>query len=362
MTQRKLLPITAALLVFGLSACSIMEENKVDYRSARKGETLEVPPDLTALSRNDRYAVNTDGTINASAYQNTNQVAQNMPTAADTVADVRIERSGNKRWLVVNRSADKLWPVVTGFWKDNGFNLEVIQEALGIMETDWAENRAKLPQDFIRESLGKLFPNLYSTSERDRFRTRLERNGDSTEIYVTHRGLVEKLVSKSGGTSGDATIWEPRASDNELEAEFLRRMMLKLGVSETQAKAALAQESKAPAVAQIQGDALEINEGFDSAWRKVGLALDRSNFTVADRDRSKGIYFVRYAPPSKEEKDGFFSKIFGGSAKDNASPQEYRVIVSTIAADKSRASVQSPTGTIDANARSILKIMAEDLQ
>ena len=359
MTQRKLLPITAALLVFGLSACSIMEENKVDYRSARKGETLEVPPDLTALSRNDRYAVNTDGTINASAYQNTNQVAQNMPTAADTVADVRIERSGNKRWLVVNRSADKLWPVVTGFWKDNGFNLEVNQEALGIMETDWAENRAKLPQDFIRESLGKLFPNLYSTSERDRFRTRLERNGDSTEIYVTHRGLVEKLVS---GTSGDATIWEPRPSDNELEAEFLRRMMLKLGVSETQAKAALAQESKAPAVAQIQGDALEINEGFDSAWRKVGLALDRSNFTVADRDRSKGIYFVRYAPPSKEEKDGFFSKIFGGSSKDNASPQEYRVIVSTIAADKSRASVQSPTGTIDANARSILKIMAEDLQ
>ena len=362
MNQRQLLPLTAALLVFGLSACSVLEENKVDYRSARKGETLEVPPDLTALSRNDRYAVNADGTINASAYQSTNQAAQSLPTAAETVADVRIERSGNKRWLVVNRPADKLWPIVTGFWKDNGFNLDVSQEALGIMETDWAENRAKLPQDFIRESLGKLFPNLYSTSERDRFRTRLERNGDSTEIYVTHRGLIEKLVNKGGGTTGDATIWEPRASDSELEAEFLRRMMLNLGVSETQAKAALAQDNKAPAVAQIKDDALEINEGFDSAWRKVGLALDRSNFTVADRDRSKGIYFVRYAAPTKEEKQGFFGKLFGGSTPDNVAPQEYRVTVTSLAAQQSRATVQSPSGTIDANARSILKIMAEDLQ
>lgn len=356
------LPVCLAIALLA-SGCSVLDENKVDYRSARKGETLEVPPDLTALARNDRYAVNTDGSVNALGYQNTNQVAQSLPTATNSVADVRIERDGNKRWLVVNRPAAKVWPQVTGFWKDNGFNLASQQETLGIMETEWAENRAKLPKDFIRETLGKVFDGLYETGERDKFRTRLETQGDKTEIYISHRGMVEKLASKNG-RSNDATIWEPRPSDPELEAEFLRRLMLKLGATEAQAKAESEKASTPVApTASISGDTLDIHQGFDAAWRQIGLALDRSNFTVSDRDRSKGIYFVRYIPDGeKEEEAGFFSKLFGSEKKAAAALQEYRVSVARQDDALSRVSVHNASGEKDEVSRKILQILAEELK
>jgi outer membrane protein assembly factor BamC len=346
--------LTLALIASG---CSVLDENKVDYRSAKKGETLEVPPDLTALARNDRYAVNTDGSVNALGYQNTNQISSSLPTAANSVADVRIEREGNKRWLVVNRPAAAVWPQVSGFWKDNGFTLASQQEALGIMETDWAENRAKLPKDFIRETIGKAFDSLYETGERDKFRTRLENQGEKTEIYITHRGMVEKLTSK-GGRENDSTTWVPRASDPELEAEFLRRLMLKLGATEAQAKAA----APATPAAALVGDALEISQSFDAAWRQIGLALDRSNFTVSDRDRSKGVYFVRYIPDGeKDEEPGFFGKLFGAEKKA-AAQQEYRVSISREGDAKSRASVATASSQQDETTRKILQILADALK
>ena len=220
-----------------------------------------------------------------------------MPTAASTLGDVRIERAGTQRWLVVNRSADQLWGPVRDFWQENGFLLAMDQANLGIMETDWAENRAKIPQDFIRSTLGKLLDSVYSTSERDRFRTRLERSASGgTEIYISHRGMIEVYNNKEK----DQTVWQPRPTDPELEAEFLRRLMVKLGVPQEQAKTLVATGAAKPTsrVAAVGSTpVVQIDEGFDRAWRRVGLALDRTGFTVEDRDRAQGTYFVRYVEP-----------------------------------------------------------------
>lgn len=362
--QSLLTPAAAAALLL-LSACSVLDGNKVDYRSAKKGETLEVPPDLTALARNDRYAVNPDGSVSASAYQNAEQLQKTLPVATNQIgSDIRIVREGNQRWLVVQQPATALWPVVAGFWKDNGFNLERQEQALGIMETDWAENRAKLPQDFIREALGKLIDSLYSTGERDKFRTRLESHGDSTEIYITHRGMVEKFVSHGGSGKHDSTMWEPRASDPELEMEFLRRLMLKLGVSEQQVEQAVAAEAQAAPKAQLQGDAIELPLNFDAAWRRVGLALDRSSFTISDRDRSQGQYFVRYIPDSEQAEAGFFGKLFGKGKKDDTSNnEEYRVrVVTSEATGISQVRVTTAQGSSDAHSQKILELLAEELK
>lgn len=200
-------------LAMALSACSILETDKIDYKSATQGATLEVPPDLTQLSRDNRYAV-PGSAVSAAAYQagqNTKSSATSG-AAATKIGDVRIERNGAQRWLVIDRPADQLWDPVREYWLENGFNLVVDQADLGILETDWAENRAKLPQDVIRATLGKVFDSLYSTGERDKFRTRLERNAaGGTEIYVTHRGMVEVYTS----TSKDSTVWQPRAAAEE---------------------------------------------------------------------------------------------------------------------------------------------------
>src|SRR5665647_2720982 len=214
----------------------MMEGDRVDYKSSGgKAPTLEIPPDLTQLTREGHYVV--PGTaVTASSYQ-VGQVTQAAPVAAASIGEARIERDGNQRWLVVNGPADKLWGPVRDFWQENGFLLTLEQANLGIMETDWAENRAKIPQDFIRRTLGKVLDSVYSTSERDKFRTRLERRPDGgTEIYVSHRGMVEVYDS----ARKDNTIWQPRPPDPELETEFLRRLMVRLGVPQEQAKALVA--------------------------------------------------------------------------------------------------------------------------
>ncbi len=351
-------------LSLALSACSSLEGDKVDYKSASKSKTstLVVPPDLTQISRDTRYTA--PGTaVSASGYQSVTVVNQTVPTAVAAIGDVRIERAGTQRWLVVDRPADKLWDSVKEFWLDSGFVLTLDQTSLGIMETDWAENRAKLPQDLIRSTLGRLLDSLYSTGERDKFRTRLERNAaGGTEIYISHRGMIENYANKEK----TQTIWQPRAADPELEAEFLRKLMVKLGVSAERAKTLVATDTpkQSSRLATINGQTVaQIDEGFDRAWRRVGLSLDRTGFTVEDRDRNQGTYFVRYVEPNTDKTEpGFFSKMFGATAKTNP-PQKYRVNVQS-QGDTSTVTVLNAAGAPETsgNAQSILKVLVDDLK
>jgi outer membrane protein assembly factor BamC len=207
----------------------------------------------------------------------------------------------------------------------------------GVMETDWAENRAKIPQDVIRATLGKLLDSIYSTAERDKFRTRMERAADgATEIYISHRGMVELYTSEYR----DNTRWQPRPPDPGLEAEFLRRLMVRLGAQEEKAKeiaavsgAAGGAQARATIKKGLDGtEQLEVFEPFDRTWRRVGLALDRVGFTVEDRDRSKGIYYVRYVDPNRDggakSGGGFLSKLAFWRSNDTAAKAEqYRVMV-----------------------------------
>ncbi len=369
-----------ALAVAGLVAltgCSsfdkLAEANRVDYKSAGKAPSLDVPPDLTQLTRETRYVV--PGTaVTASGYQvgqAAGPASATAPTAALAVGDVRIERAGSQRWLVVNRPADKVWGPVRDFWVESGFLLAQDQENLGIMETDWAENRAKIPQDFIRNSIGKVFDSLYSTGERDRFRTRLERTGTgSTEIYVSHRGMIETVTNARTagvGSAGDGTVWQPRPADPELEAEFLRRMMIKLGATEEQSKSLLASTGGVKPTSRVttvgNQPAVQLDDDFDRAWRRVGLALDRTGFTVEDRDRAQGMFFVRYVEPNADKSEpGFFAKIFSRSPSAVA-PLKYRIAVRS-QGSSTTVSVLDAQGApeVSANAQRIVQIIADDLR
>lgn len=363
--------LSAVLAVSLLAGCSTikdsMEGERIDYKSSgAKGPSLDVPPDLSQLSRETRYVV-PGAAVSASSYQ-VGQPTQTVATAATTVGDVRVERAGTQRWLVINRPADKVWDPVRTFWLESGFLLAQDQENLGIMETDWAENRAKLPQDFIRNTLGKVFDSLYSTGERDKFRTRLERRPDGgTEVYVSHRGMVEVVTGGKAGGAGDSTIWQPRPADPELEAEFLRRLMVKLGVTQEQSKALVAagvstaQTSRVAAVNNLP--VVQIDEGFERAWRRVGLALDRTGFTVEDRDRSQGTYFVRYVEPLTDKREpGFFSKLFSGSAPV-VKPLKYRISLKS-QGESTTVSVLNEQGAPEssANAQRIVQVIADDLK
>jgi outer membrane protein assembly factor BamC len=359
---------TAAVLALAslLSACSMLQEDKIDYKSAAKAPTLEIPPDLTQLRKESRYVIESTSAT-ASGFQSAGSRVVDAGTATNALGPVRIERQGNQRWLVASMSADKVWEPLREFWTSNGFVLVTDNANIGIMETEWAENRAKLPQDFIRKTLGKVLDSLYSTGERDKFRTRVERNAQGgVEIYITHRGMIENYAD----SQKDRTIWQPRPSDPELEIEFLRRLMVKLGTTPESAKTAASSAALAESgsqVSSINGQSLiQIQDNLDRAWRRTGVALDRSGFTVEDRDRSAGVYFVRYvAAGTTTEPKGFLGRIFGSKKDAPSTLTKYQIKLTPSGENQSTLRVLTAAGQPEPSvqdAERILKLIAAELR
>ena len=359
--------VAMALALAGCGSLDSMTGNEtVDYRtSGNKTAPLDVPPDLTQLSRDPRYAPQ-GASVSASTFQ-AGAAAAPAPAAAGTAAvtavgtpagtvvapsavtagpaavavssvttpagETKVERLGNERWLSSPLTPEQMWPLLRAFWQELGLSLVVDRPEAGVMETDWAENRAKLPQDAIRAVIGKVLDSAYSTGERDKFRTRVERTPTGSDVFITMRGMVEVYTD----VQKTQTAWQPRPADPQVEAEMLGRLMQKLAAKPTRtvtpAAAAAAASAPEPAArARLLEDrptpTLQVDDGFDRAWRRVGLALDRSGFTVEDRDRAQGLYFVRYVDPAQagKEEPNFITKLFS-SKTDPTGPVRYRVSV-----------------------------------
>ena len=330
--------LASLLLVSGCSTISdTLGGDKVDYRtSGAKTVRLDVPPDLSQLPGQVRYNQLPSASISASTLTRAEAAATSGQTAVAVTAKggVKLERQGQNRWLVVDQPADKVWNQVSKFWEDNGFSLAVSQPEVGVMETTWSENRAKVPKDgLIRQTLGRVFDMLYDTGERDMYRTRIERTAKGTEVYVSHRGMSEEYED----SKKERTTWRTRPSDPGLEAEMLSRLMIVLGGTQEEAdalkrdsKQAAAPAAATPNIAQLnaQGNGLTVAADPDTTWRRVGLALDRSGFTVENRDRRQGSFEVRLsANDPTASKPGFFSRLFGADDKAEGRLSRYQVTV-----------------------------------
>jgi outer membrane protein assembly factor BamC len=398
-----LLPVLVSFVAL-FAGCSTInqvlgKEESIDYKSAsaNKGPSvpkLEVPPDLTQLPADTRYQVPGDSAVSSAAvgaasaggsapstttfssYSATPQPSATPAVPTSNVlpqrADMHIERSGDERWLVIdNRSPEEVYPIIRQFWQDNGFMIRQDMPQAGVMETDWAENRAKIPQDFLRRTIGKVLDSLYETGERDMFRTRLERTGKGTEVYVSHRGAIEQMT----GSDKTVAVWTARPNDPGLEAEFLSRIMIALGSDADRAKAAVVNPTPAPSpdgtppVPQLvtgSGDSgmLVINESFDRAWRRVGLGLDRGGFTVEDRNRAEGTYFVRYVDvdaAATGNKPGLFARLFKRDKPEDR--PTYRVKLVAVNG-QTQVTVLNPQGAPEKSAtgRRILTVLSNQLK
>jgi outer membrane protein assembly factor BamC len=353
-----------------IAGCGSFEipSKKIEYKSSAKLAPLDVPPDLTRPTADDRFTV-PSGAATYSEYQRGREGRAEAPGSGGILPaqdGARVERAGTQRWLVVKGEPEQLWQVVKDFWQETGFIVNTEMPEAGVMETDWAENRARVPDGFLRNTLGKLLDSVYSTGERDKFRTRLERGSQpgTTEVYISHRGMEEVYVSMAQ----DQTRWQPRQANPELEAEMLRRLMVRFGVQEDRAKTAVA-TAAAPTRAVLQRDAgaLSLNEQFDRAWRRVGLALDRVGFTVEDRDRSKGLYYVRYIDPDADNKSadnkGLLSRFKFWGSSDVKKNEQYRVLVKD-AGERAEVNVLNKEGTREqsATANRILTLLYDQLK
>jgi outer membrane protein assembly factor BamC len=375
MVAMNLLARRAALLVLAatmvaLQGCETSPGKRIDYKSVSNAPPLEIPPDLSTPRFDDRYAINT-----ASGLAQQGAVRPHDADLLPRNPDAHIVRAGSERWLVVKATPEQAWTQTHQFWTEQGFVIATEQPALGVMETDWAENRAEIPQDAFRKYIGKYFDIFYSTYKRDKFRSRIERGVEpgTVEIYISHRGMEQVPTTKIDGSTPAAFAWAAMPPSPELEADMLARLMVRFGTAEPQAEAAIAQSTAQPDRARIEkardgGSQLVVDDTFDRAWRRVGLALDRSGFTVVDRDRSKGLYYVRYANPEidmekKDRESGFLSKLMFWKGNEKDKPEQYRVLVAD-ASPNSRVSVQDANGARDrsAIADKILTLLKDQLK
>ncbi|MFM2345438.1 MAG: outer membrane protein assembly factor BamC [Pseudomonadota bacterium] len=379
-----------ATLTLALAGCTTTTDSflssRVDYRAAAAtpAPTLQVPPDLTQLSGDPRYQPPVGGSVSATALQSAaTEAGAKSPSAATATAvapqssgELRIERSGQQRWLVTRQTPEQLWPVLRQFWQDSGFALASDLPQAGVMETDWAENRARLPDDLVSRTVGKVLDRLRDTGERDRYRTRVERNGEFTEIYISHRGLEEIATGPKERT--ETLRWVARPSDAGLEAEMLARLMVRLGSPDENAKpsaqavdGALKTVTAVPAATQRArllegqpGAALEIDDSLERSWRRVGLALDRSSFTIEERDRGAGLYTLRYVDPklAGKEEPSLLSRLFG-ARKEDLSGTRYRLRLSS-SGERAHVAVLDEQGrpVADEGARHIAQLLVGELR
>jgi len=328
-----------------LAGCSsvnvdeVLPDKSVEYkRETQAGRNLEVPPDLTSGRVNDRMSVpdNFSGVpTNYSEYVTDQKIrGTNGGVRASSglvlakSPNIEVKRDGDARWLVVEGPAEQIWDRVIAFWQDNGILLEEQDPSVGVMRTSWLENRATISRDLITDTIRRAFDGLYETGTRDQYRVRFEQaDTNHTEIYMTHFGMEEKLVG-SGADKGDSTVWTTRPRDPGLEGVMLRRMMVFLGAAEERATAQLKadakrQKTRSQLIKGRDGAKLVISEEFSRSWRLVGLALDRVGFAVEDRDRSAGVYYVRYSDPAADtEQGGILSSLkFWGDEKTDKKTQ-----------------------------------------
>ncbi|HEU5339604.1 MAG TPA: outer membrane protein assembly factor BamC [Sulfuricaulis sp.] len=335
MTLRFARLLLCLLAAVSVGACqTISEKRKIDYKSTRVLPPLDIPPELATP---DGVRGPVPGASSTATYSGfvSGEVQNKSVTSSDVLPEydgIRIERDGQARWLVVKLTPEQLWPRVREFILNRGLIVDKENPQTGILETDWAENRANIGTG-IQKVLAKTLGTLYSTGTRDKYRFRLERGTTpgTSEIYLSHRGMVETIVANETSDIGE-TRWQPRPSDPGLEAEMLRLLMASLGVKEEKAKTMVASigADTPPERSRLErkenGVSLSLSEDFDRAWRRVGLALDRTSFTVEDRDRSRGIYFVRYIDPDNVQKEkGWFRSLFSG--KEKAPTNEYQIVL-----------------------------------
>ena len=405
MTDLRLTKRFAVMLMAGglVAGCGTSSPTKIDYKSDSKSKqvSLAVPPNMIDETSDQRSLPPQGGQTSLSTLQQVQAQAPaaNTLTVVPQVNGMHIQRDGTESWLVIdNKAPDQAWAPIRRFWQEQGFLLVVDQRDKGVMETDWNETHASINEGLIRDTLSKAMGNSYVSSERNKYRTRLEAapNG-GTYVFVSQKGMREAIT----GTNNESTKWEAKPNDPGLEQEYLKRLMAALALADSRntqtadlspagaqtapnavtagaksAAAATAAQNVAlsaqqpmpddaanTTAAQFSSTELTLSEPYDRAWLRVGLALDRSNFTVDDRDASRGLYFVRYVDPKdlSSAEQGFWSQVFHGKKEKVA--KQYLVNVRAVTPDQTRVAVVDDKGAIDqsSQAKQIMGLMVDQL-
>lgn len=296
--SRLFVPFLVALAL-SLVGCESFNIFGGDDPAEKRAERLQLPPDLSDTEFSNQLEIPGDNAKTYSAYA----AGASDALGGDPASAVRVRRAAGQRWLEIDAAPSQVWRWVKDYLELNSIDLVREAPRLGIMQTEWLTYGTPVPASVFAPTVKQ--PGDAQVA--DQYMIRLERgvDGDGTEVYVAHRRIARQDPS--------VDYWEGRDADPFFEAELLRGLMIYVGVQERTATqrvaAAEARESQARLTRADDGTVqLLLEDRIYTAWRRVGLALDRVGFAVEDRDRAAGRYYIRYdrnAESGPKEKNFF---------------------------------------------------------
>lgn len=340
-----------------------------DYRQSSVNRTIEVPPDLTSGATSNNMAVDnfTPASVtsyndfqNAQVQRNNRGYIQVLPQLYGVSV---IENSGHLPYISTQADATTAWQIVKKYWMDNGVRLAIDNPNIGIMETDWLQNKADTPKTGISGLLNSLLGFVNDNDQRDRYRMRFSRNaagGTDIALIYSKSELTAQYDTPSGTKDPAGFKWQESDNKNpELQLEMTRRIALYLSEqlkqrtgtqqSNNTTNHQTASHSYAMVTTLSNGQpALVINGNYAQNWRTLGIALDRASFTIEAQDYNSGSYKVRYTPQSDNQSQSFFGKLWGSNDQPNTHRPQYLIRLAD-QGSQSIAVVQNLDGT-NANA------------
>jgi outer membrane protein assembly factor BamC len=307
-------------------------ERSIGYYSDKTVTSLEIPPDLTKPSSQNEFKLENyvtgiqEDTLSFSEKDNTIKEASSI---LRTLANIEVKKSGDRRWLLVDKKPDAVWNLSKSFFKSHGFAIKKTNKKIGMMETDFLENHPEIPDKslgVIRSMLKKAVAARYALPIVDKYRIRIEPkdNGDKSEVYLSLTSMEEVLTK--AGSDDENTIWQSRPKDQALETEMLYRLMTFLGSDHAVAREKIIQAKEAQTLTVslskgVNGYAkLTFSLNQYDTWDNMGWALDQLNIDVDDKDVKEGSFYINV---SRTEDQGLWSRMFG----DDAIKKSFQILV-----------------------------------
>lgn len=325
MLIKKLFIIVSCVLFVGACSTTDTIDSQAEYSSAspRSSTTLVMPPGLTAPD-------------NTAGYKMLDNQQLHDGYLLNQAKDMQIMQGGSERWLIIRKkTVDQSWPMMLGFLNQQGLNIKNQNKNIGMIETDWSIQDTTVPETGVRQlfdwmGLGK----MYSLRSLYKYRINMWQNESDTLVFVTNYQMNEvypECVTNLNQTiqvqpsDNQATKWMPLPPNPQLELGFLVQFMGFAGFSHEQVKQVVASASvveSANEEAYLQGTTLVINDQFDRAWWRTGIALERAGLGIADKNRSLGEYYVYPLQSTVENSEpGFFSRMWGDDKSALQMPQ-----------------------------------------
>jgi len=333
---------TLALFFTFLGGCfedqiEIIKENRMDvkqvkinYYGDKSVNSLEVPPDLTSPDYENSFRIREfveDIDVNVVNLSNANEIIEKNQKVLAVPTDITIKRSGTRKWLIVEKDTEAVWSLSKQFLRDYGFVINKINKETGVMETNYLENKPKIPSStmgWFRSALESKIDNVsYTLPSVDSYKIRIEpiEGGKKTEVHLSLNSMAEVIT---GSGKDETTLWQYKERDVNLESEMLYNLMIYLGSDAANAREKIIEaqtESKLiiKNETDINGYAkLVFNFGIEATWDNIAWALNDLNVEIESKDVKEKAFYIRAARTSDK---GIFTKMFG----DDAVRQVFRV-------------------------------------